>query len=94
MVSEFINRNKPLDELRTDKDQDELRTDQDREEPTNGDIAVESSTEPEVADNESCESSQDLQEIEEFLYENEDLGKARPLKKRARMMEIPYATGF
>ena len=85
MVSEFINRNKPVDELRTDKDQ---------EEPTNGDIAVESSAEPEVADNESCESSQDLQEIEEFLYENEDLGKARPLKKRARMMEIPYSTGF
>ena len=85
MVSEFINRNKPVDELRTDKDQ---------EEPTNGDIAVESSAELEVADNESCESSQDLQEIEEFLYENEDLGKARPLKKRARMMEIPYSTGF
>ena len=83
MVSAFIPRHKPVAELRTDEDQDEQ---------TNGDIAAVSNPGPEVADSESCES--DLQEIEEFLYENEDLGKARPLKKRPRMMEIPYSTGF
>ena len=70
----------------------ELTTDEeDQDQPTNRDIAAESNPDPEVADK-SCET--DLQEIEEFLYENEDLGKARPLKKRPRMMEIPYSTGF
>ena len=83
MVSEFINRNKPVDEVTTNEDDDE---------PTHGDNATVSNPVPEVVDNESSES--DLQEIEEFLYENEDLGKVRPLKKRPRMMEIPYSTGF
>lgn len=78
---QFITRNKPVGELTTDEDQDE---------PTNEGIAAESNPDPEPADK-SCES--DLQEIEEFLYENEDLGKARPLKKRPRMMEVPYSTG-
>ena len=38
-------------------------------------------------------SESDLQEIQEFLNENEDVGKIKPLKKRPRMMEVPYSTG-
>ena len=87
MVSQFINRNKPVEELTTEEDHDE---------PTNRDIAAGSDPASEGAEaEESCESdpASDLQEIEEFLYENEDEGKVRPLKKRPRMMEIPYSTG-
>ena len=87
MVSQFINRNKPVEELTT---VEEPITEEDQDQPTNRDIGAVS--DPENADaDKSCET--DLQEIEEFLSENEDVGKVRPLKKRPRMMEIPYSTG-
>ena len=89
MVSEFLNRNKPVDENPTNEDEEDEEA---YEKPTNGDDTALSNPVPEVADDESSQS--DLQEIEEFLYENEDQGRVRPLKKRPRMMEIPYSTGF
>ena len=91
MVSEFINRNKPVDagENTTNEDEEDEEA---YEKTTNGDDTALSNPVPEVADDESSQS--DLQEIEEFLYENEDQGRVRPLKKRPRMMEIPYSTGF
>ena len=87
MVSEFIHRNKSVDENTTIEDEDE---------PTNGEnAAVSNNPVPEDADADNAIESpeNDLHEIEEFLYENQDLGKVRPLKKRPRMMEIPYSTG-
>ena len=45
--------------------------------------------EPEDKDN----SESDLQEIQEFLNQTDDVGKIKPLKKRPRMMEVPYSTG-
>ena len=89
MVSEFIHRNKPVDENTTNEDEEDEEA---YEKTTNGDDTALSNPVPEVADDESSQS--DLQEIEEFLYENEDQGRIRPLKKRPRMMEIPYSTGF
>ena len=89
MVSEFINRKKPVDENATNADEEDEEA---YEKPTNGDDTALSNPVPKVADDESSQS--DLQEIEEFLYENEDQGRIRPLKKRPRMMEIPYSTGF
>ena len=89
MVSEFLNRNKPVDENPTNEDEEDEEA---YEKTTNGDDTALSNPVPEVADDESSQS--DLQEIEEFLYENEDQGRIRPLKKRPRMMEIPYSTGF
>ena len=89
MVSEFLNRNKPVDENPTNEDEEDEEA---YEKTTNGDDTALSNPVPEVADDESSQS--DLQEIEEFLYENEDQGRVRPLKKRPRMMEIPYSTGF
>ena len=87
MVSEFIYRSKPVNENTTNEDEAE---------PTNGEnAAVSNNPVPEDAepDNATESPESDLHEIEEFLYENQDLGKVRPLKKRPRMMEIPYSTG-
>ena len=89
MVSEFLNRNKPVDENTTNEDEEDEEA---YEKTANGDDTALSNPVLEVADDESSQS--DLQEIEEFLYENEDQGRVRPLKKRPRMMEIPYSTGF
>ena len=91
MVSEFINRNKPVDadENTTNEDEEDEEA---YEKTANGDDTALSNPVLEVADDESSQS--DLQEIEEYLYENEDQGRVRPLKKRPRMMEIPYSTGF
>ena len=89
MVSEFLNRNKPVDENPTNEDEEDEEA---YEKTTNGDDTALSNPVPEVADDESSQS--DLQEIEEYLYENEDQGRVRPLKKRPRMLEIPYSTGF
>ena len=88
-MSEFLNRNKPVDENPTNEDEEDEEA---YEKTTNGDDTALSNPVPEVADDESSQS--DLQEIEEYLYENEDQGRVRPLKKRPRMMEIPYSTGF
>ena len=85
MVSQFINRKKP-----------ELTTEEDQDEPINQDIEAGSDPASEAAeadDSSDSDPASDLQEIEEFLYENEDEGSVRPLKKRPRMMEIPYSTG-
>ena len=78
-----------MDENATNADEEDEEA---YEKTTNGDDTALSNPVPEVADDESSQS--DLQEIEEFLYENEDQGRVRPLKKRPRMMEIPYSTGF
>ena len=80
MVSEFTNRSKSVDEITVFGSPDI-----DKDEDNDNNEA------PEVTDKESSES--DLQEIREFLYENEDMGK-KPLKKRPRMMEVPYSTGI
>ena len=88
MVSEFTNKSKSVEDISDDGPAGTVQhTNTELEQSANDDI-IENNVDP--AENESSERN--LQEIHEFLRENDE-GKVRPLKKRQRMMEFPYSTG-